>query len=122
MNKNDLIENNTNDELADMVIKLQQKFENSQSEINYRQKRIEELSTENQTLSNQLDRAKHDHELLVARSTEKAYKYIRSGQCLSLLKIVTMEDEIEDHEDKKQIQKLNSTIDVLLDRLKGKSE
>lgn len=92
MNKNDLIENNTNDELADMVIKLQQKFENSQSEINYRQKRIEELTIENEILRSKL------------MYTENALK-------------TPMDDGLEIEN-----IKLNNTIDILLERLKGKSE
>lgn len=134
MTKTDLMENYTMDELAEMVIKNTQKLEESQNEIKYREKRMAKLASESETLHKQLMETEKQLKTPKDTSIEKE-NFILGRQVVELkgqLKWLRHQIDLGNKSEDESIDrcnelinqntKLNATVDILLEKLKGKSE
>lgn len=136
LSEQELRENYIFDDLVKMNKDLQQKLENAKNENKYREKRIAELSIKRETLQSTVDELTQANQDLCTKITElesklQTPKDIDIDDCLLFnyqsAHLFTLQSAID--KEKRNNAKLesknaslNATIDVLLERLKGKSE
>ena len=102
LSERELRENYTFDDLFKINKDLQRKLENAKNENKYREKRIAELSAENEQL----------HSRFIETEARKGLEIAQEAFELNRIRIDGSNDLIDRN------TKLNATIDVLLERLK----